>query len=430
SGKELKITEIPYEIIYKFIEKNKKYQYDIFIVDESQNVFSQSRGSKRTKVITKIVLSLTKYAKNILFMSATPTVNGNHETYNYLRALGFNISDIKNYFYYNKKSKRKNKIIIENFFNTYESLYQYCFDLYNKVLYVNLKSFEEKAKMFNVRKEIVEAKINDKELLYIFRDHLVIPLARELEKLRKRKFSNKKEEDEEKIKAIMPILSRYISVISYYIDGFYYKEEFGDIQYINPEHPKMKNLVKLIRKHSNTKISIAIRNKNFKLFKSILENESKRKVYFLTGDDKELESYKKDDKGILVFTIKTGGEGINLSDTDVLIFYQYWWTFASLKQATDRILRIDSPNKDKYIYFLITVPEFDKEDLERVIPDDLYYFALALYEKGYISLDLWMRKRILEKQKLWEKEFVKDEKSIMEEIADEIAKLYYESKQQ
>jgi len=92
-------------------------------------------------------------------------------------------------------------------------------------------------------------------------------------------------------------------------------------------------------------------------------------------------------------SIKAGGLGINLENVDVAIFYEYWWTWVSYKQVLDRIIRLTSTN-NKTIYNLISIPEVDLSK----VPDYIYWFAKALVDRGYHSLDLWMVRKISEKK--------------------------------
>jgi len=119
--------------------------------------------------------------------------------------------------------------------------------------------------------------------------------------------------------------------------------------------------------------------------------------YDVSIDD--LSKFKKTDNGVLLLSIKSGGLGLNLENVDVAIFYEYWWTWVSYKQALDRIARITSENKNKIVYNLVTVPEIRFTGYELLSDDKVIDFACALLEKGFHSIDLWMSRKIIEKKK-------------------------------
>ena len=59
------------------------------------------------------------------------------------------------------------------------------------------------------------------------------------------------------------------------------------------------------------------------------------------------------DKKILLFSLKAGGTGLNLTGADMVIHYDPWWNISAENQATDRTYRIGQ-KKNVQVYKLIT----------------------------------------------------------------------------
>jgi SNF2 family DNA or RNA helicase len=72
--------------------------------------------------------------------------------------------------------------------------------------------------------------------------------------------------------------------------------------------------------------------------------------YMLTGSTKKqerhdlAESFNEDDTSVFLISLKAGGTGLNLVGADIVIHFDPWWNMSAQNQATDRVYRIGQEN--------------------------------------------------------------------------------------
>ena len=94
-----------------------------------------------------------------------------------------------------------------------------------------------------------------------------------------------------------------------------------------------------------------------KILEHLLNISGQSEIYeVLTGDKREsdrntaLDNFKTDpDKRILLCSTRLGGEGLNLTHANHVIYFNEWWNPSSNRQARDRVVRIGQ-EKPVYVY--------------------------------------------------------------------------------
>ncbi len=84
---------------------------------------------------------------------------------------------------------------------------------------------------------------------------------------------------------------------------------------------------------------------------------------------------------VLLATTKTGGESLNLPQTDIIIFTDLWWTYASFIQAINRAHRLNSKQEEIEVIFFFTPDTIENLILEKIqqkakLSEAVNYFAL------------------------------------------------------
>lgn len=151
---------------------------------------------------------------------------------------------------------------------------------------------------------------------------------------------------------------------------------------------KFLQLAKILEEIKEKKIIIfSERSQVLKKLELFLSNRSDRmkdiKIYRIDGQvtnkkrEKILEEFKynnSSDKDILLITLKTGGEGLNIIEATCAIILEPYWNYGTEKQAIDRIYRIGQtkPTFSYKLYIRGTIEELfielqnEKRDKKRV----------------------------------------------------------------
>lgn len=116
---------------------------------------------------------------------------------------------------------------------------------------------------------------------------------------------------------------------------------------------KIEKLIEIIKNYVSENHKILI----FSSFKRVIDNVEKRlkkeKIsnYTITGEVSSkkrmelVEKFNTDDTNCFLITLKSGGTGLNLTASDIVIHLDIWWNPQVENQATDRAHRIGQKNK-------------------------------------------------------------------------------------
>lgn len=133
------------------------------------------------------------------------------------------------------------------------------------------------------------------------------------------------------------------------------------IDYLNNENSvissRLKEIKKVIDKNINDKIVVfTYFRMNLDILKNIILNDD-REIFniesnmSITQRENELSDFKKSDNGILLLTYAIGSEGLNLQESNIMIFTDLYWNFGKMEQAKARIVRPGQMNDVKLYYF-------------------------------------------------------------------------------
>lgn len=347
---------------YKTLEKEITNEFDAIVIDEAHEISSYVGKSKASYKMAKVLSGKSEY---VFMLTATPIVNSPAESYGYLSLIGYKVRELRDVV---KDAEKRTELM--------------------KNLLKQLVVYENVDKGINFDHKTIKVTLKSRKFREIYLD-----FVRRFYKTI-RSFQIKKETTEEKelVKELFKEISKYISKATPFWTGFSIKEKK-----LFDKHPKVVELLKILDEHENEKVIVFGYHKNLELLSDVIKN---RPVFIFNGSRKDdLSKFKKTNDGVLLLSIKSGGLGLNLENVDVAIFYEYWWTWVSYKQALDRIARITSENKNKIVYNLVTVPEIRFTGYELLSDDKIIDFACALLEKGFHSIDLWMSRKIIEKKK-------------------------------
>jgi len=81
-------------------------------------------------------------------------------------------------------------------------------------------------------------------------------------------------------------------------------------------------------------------------------------------NDLIVEKFQSDKLDVLCLTYGIGGEGLNLTKADTIIYFEYPWTYASMSQADARMLRLGQKNKDLRVYSFVMKGTIEEHILE------------------------------------------------------------------
>jgi len=350
---------------YKTLEKEIMNEFDAIVIDEAHEIVAYSGKAKASY---KLVKTLSGKSEYLFMLSATPIVNSPAESYGYLSLIGYKVRELRDII---KDADERTELM--------------------KNLLRQLIVYENVDKGINVEHKTIKVTLKSKKFKEIYID-FVKRFYKLIKSFQIIKDIDQKVKERELVNELFKEISGYISKATPFWTGFSIKEG----RLFN-KHPKVIEFVKILDKHENEKVVVFGYHKNIELLSLVIKN---RPIFVFNGSRKDdLSKFKKTDNGVLLLSIKSGGLGLNLENVDVAVFYEYWWTWVSYKQALDRIVRITSKNKNKIVYNLVTIPDIGFSGYELLSDDDVVKFASNLLNKGFHSIDLWMSRKINEKKK-------------------------------
>jgi SNF2 family DNA or RNA helicase len=171
--------------------------------------------------------------------------------------------------------------------------------------------------------------------------------------------------------------------------------------------PKLKYLLTLINNHSDSKIIISSQwTQTLEIVEKFLNKKGISTLKLIGGMNntqkyETIEKYKSTETPVLLTSLTSCAEGLNLTEVNVVIHFERWWNEQKTDQMSDRVYRIGQEKK-VYVYYLEI-----KESIEDVmikinaikknISNEYIYTTKEKLDNNFSTigyLSVWLKKTI------------------------------------
>ncbi len=324
-NKKINVYITSYGLLREDIEYYKEQNFEIFIIDEAQNI------KNPTSLISKSVKIIN--ARTKLALTGTPLENSLTEL--------FSIFDFIMPGFFNSLNDFNHKYSFKDFESDKDKL---------ELLNNQIKPFILRRKKENVIKDLPPKMENN---IYIELEETQKEIyASMVEKTKNKMDELIKEEGFTKSRfEILKLLTRLRQIC---IDPKIIFENY------DKESSKIVEVIKVIKelKENNHKILLF---SSFRTALSIIEkelNKNKISYYLIDGSVSSIkrmelvDKFNSDDTTVFLIMLKAGGTGLNLTSADTVIHLDLWWNPQAENQATDRAHRIGQKKIVEVIKFI------------------------------------------------------------------------------